>query len=127
MHEEIKLLKEQLTQLKRENTLLKDQHKEKDKAFNHLKNHYKSLVDNSLASINILDKNGTYLVVNKKAANIMGGTVDSIVGKNMFDLLSQEDAEFYYQRNKKFIENKFSETYEREFIFDSSKRKGRGK
>lgn len=122
MAEDTMLLKRQIEQLQKENRLLQSKLKKKEEDLANLDCRYKTLVNNSIASISIIDKDGYYEIVNQKAALVMGGTVDTIVGRNMTEFLSEEDSTAYLKRNREFIEKGGSETYHREFFIDSKKK-----
>jgi PAS domain S-box-containing protein len=83
---------------------------------------YKSLFEDSGASIVIVNKEGIYLFVNMKAASIIGRSVDEIVGKSMFEFLPEEKAKIYLERNKFFIEAGTTERYEDTFSLPTGTR-----
>lgn len=80
---------------------------------------YKILLEDSGASIIIIDKEGFYLFVNSRAADNMGGKPEDIIGKSMFEILPYETAEKYLKRNLGLIEAGVSEKYEDTFELPS--------
>lgn len=119
MDDYIKELEERVKHLEAENTYLKSTIESREKHFLNFKSRYKTLFENSLASINIIDKDGFYLLVNSNSAKAMGCTPEEAIGKHLSDFLEPADAEEYLIRNKKFIEKGEDKTYEREFKLSS--------
>ena len=76
---------------------------------------YRTLVENSGTSVLVLNKLGEYLLVNSKAAAIMGGVPADFVGKTLFDTLTEEDAAEFIKTNRKVIESGIGRTYERSY------------
>lgn len=76
---------------------------------------YKALFENSGSAINVLDKEGCFLHVNKLSATNMGGVPSDFVGKNMLEVLDEKTAKEFIGRNKRLIESGEGETYERNY------------
>ena len=76
---------------------------------------YKVLFENSGSAINVIDKQGCFLHVNKMSATNMGGVPSDFVGKNMLEVLDEKTAKEFIRRNKQLIESGRGETYERTF------------
>ncbi|KKM26861.1 hypothetical protein LCGC14_1580490, partial [marine sediment metagenome] len=76
---------------------------------------YRSIIDNSGSGIVVLDKNGFYEIVNKQAAETLGGKPEDFIQKSLFDLFSRDIAEEYIKNNKKIIEIGTGRQYERTF------------
>ncbi|KKM02287.1 hypothetical protein LCGC14_1785940, partial [marine sediment metagenome] len=76
---------------------------------------YRSIIDNSGSSIVVLDKDGFYEIVNKQAAESLGGKPEDFVQKSLFDIYSRDIAEEYFRNNKKIIETGTGRQYERTF------------
>ncbi len=80
---------------------------------------YKALFENSGSAINVLDKEGRFLHVNKLSATNMGGVPSDFVGKNMLEVLDEKTAKEFIGRNKRLIESGEGETYERNYSLPS--------
>ena len=76
---------------------------------------FRALFENSGTSMVIVDKDGFYHLVNSKAARQFGFDVNEIIGKSLFDFLSDETAQKYLDRNRKLIESGIGEEYEDTF------------
>lgn len=76
---------------------------------------FRALFENSGTSMVIVDKEGLFHLVNSKAARQFGFDVNEIVGKSLFDLLSDETAQKYLDRNRNLIESGVGEEYEDTF------------
>ncbi len=77
---------------------------------------YKNLIEHSESSIMSIDRNGIFLVVNKKAAKDLGGVPDGFIGKSLFDVFPTQVAEKRFNSYLKIFEtgigNSYEETYE---------------
>jgi len=60
---------------------------------------YRSLFENSESAITIIDKEGVFLLINKKGADDLGGEPEDFIGKSLFDIFSPEAAEKNYNIN----------------------------
>ena len=54
---------------------------------------YKLLVENAAEAINVVDSDGRYLLMNKAAAELLGGKPQDFTGKTLWDALPQEVAD----------------------------------
>jgi PAS domain S-box-containing protein len=75
----------------------------------------KNIITHSGAGITMLDEKGTYLLVNEKAANELGGKPEEFIGKTLFDTYSKEIAEEYLNSNRELIQNGINRAYQRTF------------
>lgn len=76
---------------------------------------YRTLIENSGTGIVIVDRQGTYQLINNRAAALMGAPPDRIVGKTMFDFLPEEVARRYLARNCEVMDAGKGEEYEETF------------
>ncbi len=83
---------------------------------------YKKLFENSGSGIIIIDKDGKYLWVNKKAAEKFGVSEKEVEGKTIFDFLPFDEAQKYYESNKLAIESGEIREYEDTFILPTGKK-----
>jgi len=83
---------------------------------------YKNLFEFSGTNIIIVDREGTYLMVNQNAALSFGLSPDEIIGKSMFDLLPEELANNYIKFNQVLFDSGCSRTYEDEFMLEGVKK-----
>jgi len=83
---------------------------------------YRAIIENSGTGIVILDREGRYLLVNKKAAALMGAPPDAIMGKTMSDFLPEETARLYLARNRKTMDAGTRREYEDTFELKTGKR-----
>lgn len=83
---------------------------------------YKNLFEFSGTNIIIVDREGTYLMVNQNAALCFGFTPDEIIGKTMFDLLPEELSHNYLKFNQALIDSGGSRIYQDEFILHGVKK-----
>ncbi len=60
---------------------------------------YRSLFENSESAITIIDKEGVFLLINKKGAEDLGGEPEDFIGKTLFDIFSPEEAEKNFNIN----------------------------
>lgn len=60
---------------------------------------YRSLFENSESAITILDKEGVFLLINKKGAQDLGGEPEDFIGKTLYDIFSPEAAEKNFNIN----------------------------
>jgi PAS domain S-box-containing protein len=75
----------------------------------------KNIITHSGASITMLDENGTYLLVNEKAASELGGKPEDFIGKTVFEVFSREQSEEFLKNNSELIQNGRSRAYQRTF------------
>jgi len=83
---------------------------------------YRAIIENSGTGIVIIDRQGTYLLVNKKAAALMGAPPDAIIGKTMSDFLPEDTARHYLARNQKTMDAGTRREYEDTFELKTGKR-----
>jgi PAS domain S-box-containing protein len=83
---------------------------------------YRALVENSGTGIVIIDRLGTYLFVNTRAAGIMGAPPEDIIGKTMFDFLPEETAQRYLAWNCETMDSGNGREYEDSFELRTGKR-----
>ncbi len=76
---------------------------------------YRTLFETSGAGTVILDKEGTYQLVNQKAAETLGGKLEEFAGKSLFDLFPVNIAARYLESNRKIIETGVGREYEETF------------
>ncbi|GAI98534.1 unnamed protein product, partial [marine sediment metagenome] len=82
----------------------------------------KNIIKHSGAGITMLDENGTYLLVNEKAANELGGKPEDFIGKTLFDVFSKELAEEYVNSNRELIQNGINRAYQRTIDLPTGKK-----
>jgi len=75
----------------------------------------KNIIKHSGAGITMLDENGTYLLVNEKAASELGGKPEDFIGKTLFEVFSKELAEEYLNSNRELIQKGIGRAYQRTF------------
>ncbi len=83
---------------------------------------YRTLIENSGTGIIIVDRNGTYLMVNRRAADLMGAPPHEIIGKTMIDFLPDDTARRYLARNREMIDSGEGREYEDTFELKTGKR-----
>jgi PAS domain S-box-containing protein len=83
---------------------------------------YRTLFENSGTGIVITDRQGVYLLVNKRAAEIMGSSPENLVGKTMFDILPRSMAEKYLEQNRATMDAGVAREYEDTFEFAGVRR-----
>jgi PAS domain S-box-containing protein len=77
---------------------------------------YRTLFENSGTGIVIIDRQGVYLLVNKRAAEIMGSSPGNLVGKTLFDVLPRSTAEKYLEQNRATMDAGVGREYEDTFV-----------
>ncbi len=75
----------------------------------------KNIITHSGAGITMLDENGTYMLVNEKAASELGGKPEDFIGKTVFEVFSREESEEFLKSNRELIQNGISRAYQRTF------------
>src|SRR5450759_1575356 len=83
---------------------------------------YQDLFENSGTNIMIVDENGKFILVNRKAAAVLGKLPEEVVGKSMFDFLSVESAAKYLEFNRQLIETGGHREYEDTFKLPDGER-----
>lgn len=83
---------------------------------------YRTLIENSGTGIIIIDREGTYQLVNNRAASLMGAPSKEIVGKSIFDFFPREIAEKYLVRNREVMDTGKGEEYEDTFELETGTR-----
>jgi PAS domain S-box-containing protein len=82
----------------------------------------KNIIEHSGAGITMLDENGQFLLINKKAAIELGGKPDDFIGKTLLEVLSKDVAEEYLRSNRDVIESGEGRAYQRTFNFPSGRK-----
>jgi len=82
---------------------------------------YRQLIEDSLEGVCVIDENANTTLANPSMAKILGYEVDEMIGRNLFDFISQEDIEITkntLERRKKGVK----EEIEKEFIRKDGKK-----
>jgi len=74
-----------------------------------------NVIKHSGAGITMLDENGHYLLVNKKAASELGGKPEDFIGKTLYDVFPNKLADEYLNSNRELIQNGITRSYQRTF------------
>jgi len=82
----------------------------------------KNIIKHSGAGITMIDENGTYLLVNEKAANVLGGKPEDFIGKTLTDVFPKKLAEEYLNSNRELIRTGINRSYQRTFDLPSGKK-----
>ncbi|MHA2398325.1 MAG: sensor histidine kinase [Promethearchaeota archaeon] len=82
----------------------------------------RNIIKHSGAGITMLDQNGHYLLINKKAANDLGGNPEDFIGKSLYEVLPEDLAEEYFNSNRELIQNGINRSYQRTFNLPSGKK-----
>ena len=83
---------------------------------------YRDLLENAGVGVLIVDRSGTYLMANSKAADGLGKTPEEVVGRSMFDLLPREVAAKYLESNRRLMEAGGRREYEDTFDLPTGRR-----
>lgn len=83
---------------------------------------YRKLFENSGAGITIIDWDGTFLLVNKLAAEHMGALPEEIIGKTLFDFLPEDTAQRYLMNNRQIMNSRKRSEYEDSFELKTGKK-----
>jgi len=83
---------------------------------------FRTLVENSGTGIIIIDREGTYLLVNNQAADNMGAPADEIIGKTISDFLPEDTAHQYLARNRETLDAGVKREYEDTFELKTGKK-----
>jgi len=75
----------------------------------------KNIIEHSGAGITMLNQDGTYLLVNKKAASDLGGKPKDFIGKTLYDIFPKNTADEYFNSNRELIQMEISRSYQRTF------------
>ncbi|TKJ22695.1 MAG: hypothetical protein CEE43_05560 [Promethearchaeota archaeon Loki_b32] len=75
----------------------------------------RNIIKHSGAGITMIDKKGTYLLVNKKAAEELGGNPEDFIGKTLHDVFPEKIANEFLISNRESINNGTSRAYQRTF------------
>lgn len=79
------------------------------------KEKYKDLFENTLLGILVIDRDGTFRMANKTAANQFGLPTEEVVGKSLFDLMPPESGQKYFKLNRALMETGGQRQYEDSF------------
>lgn len=120
--EELLASNERLTSQDEELRQMIDNLSQSEQALRESGQKYRTLVENSGTGIIIIDRQGTYLLVNKRAADLMGVPQDEIIGKTLFDFLPEDTAKKYLARNLKILDSGIRQEYEDTFDLKNGKR-----
>jgi len=101
-------LKQKVTDLERKAIEYRQAHK----AQQEIAVKYENLIENIDASIVVIDKNGTYQYVNKKAAQELSGKPKDIIGKSLLDFFPGDIANKHLKSYKQIIEGATRRVYE---------------
>ena len=83
---------------------------------------FSDLINNVKVGIMSFDNNGTIKSANLKAAEILGGEQEDIVGKSLMEVFPKEAAERYLNRIQKIFESGKGKQYEEFFQLKTGKR-----
>jgi len=83
---------------------------------------YRSLFENSESAITIIDKEGVFLLINKKGADDLGGEPEDFIGKTLFDIFSPEAAEKNFNINLEVFNTGKSLGYTETFDFPTGQK-----
>ena len=81
------------------------------------------LIDTIPSPIFYKDVNGVYLGCNQNMADFLGRPKEEIIGKTVFDLYPQEQAEKYFQMDRELFQNPGTQVYE--FMMEGADRNNR--
>ena len=70
---------------------LEDDHKRMEEELKRTKEYLENVIDNSVDAIGIVDRNGRFILWNRRAAEIYGYNIDELSAKNAFDLYPDSD------------------------------------
>ena len=82
----------------------------------------KNIIKHSGAGITMFDENGTYLLVNEKAASELGGKPKDFIGKTLNDVFPKKIADEYLISNRELIQTGINRSYQRTFDLPSGKK-----
>ncbi len=83
---------------------------------------YKELFENSGTGVVIVDREGIYRMVNRKAAEQFGKRAEEIEGQSMFTVLDREEAQRYLELNRLVIDTAGHREYEDTFILNGAQK-----
>jgi PAS domain S-box-containing protein len=75
-------------------------------------NHLEAILDNLPFEVWTKDPDGDYLFVNEKLAKRIGKAKEEIIGKNVFDLFSEDDAKMFADSDKAVLAGENPDFYE---------------
>jgi PAS domain S-box-containing protein len=97
-------------------------HRLASEALRNTEQRYRALFELSGTGIVIIDRDGRYLMVNRKAAELFGSPPDKIVGKSIFDFFSETVTREYLTQNREVIDSGIGRDYEASFHLASGDR-----
>jgi two-component system, cell cycle sensor histidine kinase PleC len=83
---------------------------------------FHAIVDNSPTKIHIKDLDGHYILINKVAGKLYGGSVNDIQGKSTGDLFSKEQAQAFMAHDQAVLDSGEPSEYEETFESDEGVR-----
>ncbi|TET59271.1 MAG: PAS domain S-box protein [Promethearchaeota archaeon] len=82
----------------------------------------KNIIEHSGVGITMVDENGVYLLVNKKAAEDSGENLEDFIGKTLNDVFPEKIANEYLNSNRELIRDEISRSYQRTFNLPSGEK-----
>ena len=82
----------------------------------------KNIIEHSGVGITMVDENGVYLLVNKKAAEDLGENLENFIGKTLNDVFPEKIANEYLNSNRELIRDEISRSYQRTFDLPSGEK-----
>jgi PAS domain S-box-containing protein len=83
---------------------------------------FRSLFELSGTGIVIIDRDGMYKMVNRRAAEQMGAPAEQIVNKTIFDFFPHDVARTYVLQNREVIDSGIGRDYEASFVLGGTER-----
>ena len=82
---------------------------------------YRSLFENSESAITIIDKEGVFLLINKKGAEDLGGEPEDFIGKTLYDIFPKEAAQKNFNINLEVFTTGKPHVYTETYNFPTGK------
>ena len=93
-----------------------------EKALRMSEKSYRMLFENSGTGVVIINREGKFLMVNKKSATQFGCAPKEIIGKSLFDFLPQQTAQKYLEFNNSLLEKGGHREYEDIFVLNGKQK-----